>query len=70
MVCLAVEPFVSTKAKIVTNTDKDDWELTKDGSYMYNMNTIKGLRKNQEPLILTVNRLIIFIISWQDRKMF
>ena len=52
--CLAVEPFVSTKAKIVTNTDKDDWELvTKDGSYIAQYEHTIVVRENQEPLILT-----------------
>jgi methionyl aminopeptidase len=52
--CLAVEPFVSTKAKIVTNTDKDDWELVaKDGSYIAQYEHTIVVRENQEPLILT-----------------
>ena len=52
--CLAVEPFVSTKAKIVTNTDRDDWELVaKDGSYIAQYEHTIVVRENQEPLILT-----------------
>ena len=52
--CLAVEPFVSTKAKTVTNTDKDDWELVaKDGSYIAQYEHTIVVRENQEPLILT-----------------
>ncbi len=42
--CLAVEPSASTKAKIVTNTDEDDWEL----AVQYEHTIVE-----QEPLILT-----------------
>ena len=52
--CLAVEPFVSTKAKTVTNTDKDEWELVaKDGSYIAQYEHTIVIRENNEPLILT-----------------
>ena len=52
--CLAVEPFVSTKAKTVTNTDKDEWELVaKDGSYIAQYEHTIVVRENDEPLILT-----------------
>ena len=52
--CLAVEPFVSTKAKTVGNSDRDEWELVaNDGSYIAQYEHTIVVRENQEPLILT-----------------
>lgn len=52
--CLAVEPFVSTKAKEVQNSGRDDWELvTKDNSYVAQYEHTIVIRANEEPLILT-----------------
>ena len=52
--CLAVEPFVSTKAKTVGNSDRDEWELVaNDGSYIAQYEHTIVVRENAEPLILT-----------------
>ena len=52
--CLAVEPFVSTKAKTVGNSGRDEWELVaNDGSYIAQYEHTIVVRDNQEPLILT-----------------
>lgn len=52
--CLAVEPFVSTKAKEVSGSDKDEWELiTKDGSFVAQYEHTIVIQKNSTPLILT-----------------
>ncbi|MBF0710006.1 MULTISPECIES: type I methionyl aminopeptidase [unclassified Gemella] len=52
--CLAVEPFVSTKTKEVSNSGRDEWELvSKDGSYVAQYEHTIMIRENQEPLILT-----------------
>ena len=43
-----------SKAKTVTNTDKDEWELVaKDGSYIAQYEHTIVVRENDEPLILT-----------------
>lgn len=52
--CLAVEPFVSTKAKNVSNSGRDEWELvTKDSSFVAQYEHTIVIRENKEPLILT-----------------
>ncbi|MBU0278802.1 MULTISPECIES: type I methionyl aminopeptidase [unclassified Gemella] len=52
--CLAVEPFVSTKAKEVSNSDRDEWELvTKDNSFVAQYEHTIMVRENEEPFILT-----------------
>ncbi|MBF0716005.1 type I methionyl aminopeptidase [Gemelliphila palaticanis] len=52
--CLAVEPFVSTKAKEVANSGRDDWELiTKDGSFVAQYEHTIVIQSGKEPIILT-----------------
>lgn len=52
--CLAVEPFVSSKAKTVKNSNRDDWELvTNDNSFVAQYEHTIVIREGQEPLILT-----------------
>lgn len=52
--CLAVEPFVSTKAQEVSNSGKDEWELvTKDNSYVAQYEHTIVIQSNSEPIILT-----------------
>ncbi len=52
--CLAVEPFVSTKAKEVSNSGRDEWELvTKDNSYVAQYEHTIVIQADGEPIILT-----------------
>lgn len=52
--CLAIEPFVSTKAKQVKNSTRDDWELiTDDGSFVAQYEHTVVIQENGEPIILT-----------------
>lgn len=52
--CLAVEPFVSTKAKEVENSNRDEWELvTRDNSYVAQYEHTIVIQENESPLILT-----------------
>lgn len=56
--CLAVEPFVSTKATTVINGSRDDWEfVTEDGSFVAQYEHTIVVQKG-EPIILTkLNKL-------------
>lgn len=52
--CLAIEPFVSTKAKQVKNSTRDDWELiTDDGSFVAQYEHTVVIQADGEPIILT-----------------